>query len=140
MLGSARGCRDRVDESVPQREAEVHGVGRIERDPVAVADLDLEEIVTLALRYNALRIEHHQLPITRSIFMRGKAPYKFMAPRKMSLGSAPTPPWCESEAFTGDDRRAFRPEGPCAQSRPRGADAVTVWPRPYPSPGQFISG
>jgi 5'-nucleotidase len=30
-------------------------------------------------------IEHHKLPITRAIFMRGKAPYKFMEPLKMSL-------------------------------------------------------
>lgn len=30
-------------------------------------------------------IENHQLPISRAIFMRGKAPYKFMGPLKMSL-------------------------------------------------------
>lgn len=30
-------------------------------------------------------IEHHNLPITRAIFMRGKAPYKFMEPLRMSL-------------------------------------------------------
>lgn len=30
-------------------------------------------------------IEHHKLLITRAIFMRGKAPYKFMAPLSMSL-------------------------------------------------------
>lgn len=30
-------------------------------------------------------IEHHSLGITRAIFMRGKAPYRFMAPLKMSL-------------------------------------------------------
>lgn len=30
-------------------------------------------------------IEHHNLPISRAIFMRGKAPYKFMEPLKMSL-------------------------------------------------------